>query len=59
MTQTDSYTVFEFDNKTKKYNHIGFIDAENAKQATEKFEKTYEWKSNGNTILFAKPPLCR
>ena len=40
MTQTDSYTVFEFDNKTKKYNHIGFIDAENAKQATEKFEKT-------------------
>jgi len=59
MTEIVSYTVFEYDNSTKKYSQIGCINAENSKQARELFEAQNEWKSNGNTILFAKPPLCR
>ena len=55
-----TYTIMEFNNKTKKWKAIGYSDARNSSDAKHYFVTENEWSSDDpNIILFAKPPICR
>lgn len=55
-----TYTIMEFNTETKKWKPIGYSDARNSSDAKRYFVTENGWSPDGpNTILFAKPPICR
>jgi hypothetical protein len=55
----DTYTIMQYNTKTKQYTTIGYADASNSEQAKLKYVEQSGWKPERNVLLFAKPPLCR
>jgi len=55
----DTYTIMQYNTKTKKYAEIGYTDASNSEQAKLKYVEQSGWKPERNMLLFAKPPVCR
>jgi len=55
-----TYTIMEFNTETKKWKPIGYSDARNSSDAKRYFVTENGWSSKDpNTVLFAKPPICR
>ena len=55
-----TYTIMEFNTETKKWKSIGYSDARNSSDAKRYFVTENGWSPDDkNTILFAKPPVCR
>jgi len=53
------YTIMEYNIETKKYTTIGISDGISAQEAKERYIKKHDWRQRPDTILFAKPPVCR
>ena len=49
----------EYNEKTRKYTFIGYATAESPSEAKQVYIKENDWKAKKNTLLFAKPPICR
>lgn len=55
-----SYTIMEFNTKTKKWKTIGSSDARTSSDAKRYFVTENGWTpEDSNIVLFAKPPICR
>ena len=55
-----TYTIMEFNTKTKQWKAVGYSDARNSSDAKRYFVTENGWSpENPNVVLFAKPPICR
>tara|TARA_Y100001937_G_C6892994_1_gene229916 strand:+ start:273 stop:446 length:174 start_codon:yes stop_codon:yes gene_type:complete len=55
-----TYTIMEFNTKTKQWKAVGYSDARNSSDAKRYFVTENGWSpENPSVVLFAKPPICR
>ena len=55
----ENYTIMEFNTVTGKYLTIGYADGHNGEHAKIMFLKSNKYTPPKNTVLHARPPLCR
>ena len=55
----NAYEIMEYNEKTMKYTFVGYATADSPSEAKQVYIKENDWKAKKNTLLFAKPPICR
>jgi len=56
----NSYEIYEYDNASQEFSRsIGSAHGRTRKEACLNFQEENDWTSDGDKILFAKPPICR
>ncbi len=53
------YTIMEYNTETRQYIAIGIAEGIDGNAAKQNYIKKHGWEARANTMLFAKPPLCR
>ena len=54
-----SYSIMLYHEKTRKYEFLTEVVADSTVTAIKDFRKTSGWIDIKDTMLFAKPPICR
>ena len=55
----ESYTISEYNEKTKKYTKIGDVWASSREEAKERFIEETKWKKRKGIVLFVRNPIYR
>jgi len=55
----ESYTVLEYNIKSKRYRAIGESEGEDSKEAIANFIEEKEYTRRKDVVLFARIPVCR
>jgi len=55
----ETFTISEYNEKTKKYKEVGHVTANSRAEAKEQFILENNWKKRKGFCLFVRNPVCR
>jgi len=55
----ETFTISEYNEKTKKYTEIGHVTANSRDEAKKQFILENNWKKRKGFCLFVRNPVCR
>ena len=59
MNEEETWTISEYNQKTKKYTEVGWVTAPNRVEAKERFIAENGWKKREGFTLFVRNPVYR